>query len=98
MNLQQLGLVLPGLLIGTSPTRTECPKCGDWVSLMVLVYYEYLKTQTPPTDSLDAKDLIEEIITIQTAKSSRPDNRGDSAMDPESVRARYKNLGDIHLR
>jgi hypothetical protein len=46
LNLQQLGLALPGLLIGGSPLRNECPtrlKCGDWVSLLVLVFYiEYM--------------------------------------------------------
>jgi hypothetical protein len=93
LNLQQLGLVLPGLLIGTSPIRNECPKCGDWVSLMVLVFYEYRKTQTPGGDSLDARDLIEEIIAIQTAKSCTPGNIGDSAMDPDSVRHRYEIWG-----
>ena len=77
LNLQQLGLVLPGLLIGSSPIRNECPKCGDWVSLMVLIFYAYWKTRTPETltpgsDSLDAKDLLEEIIAIQTAKLHTP--------------------------
>ena len=78
--------------------RNECPKCGDWVSLMALVFYAYqqtqrLETQTPGWDSLDAKDLIEEIIAIQTTKSSTPGNRGDSAIDPESVRTRYETWG-----
>ena len=60
---------------------------------MVLVFYEYWQQQTPGTDSLDTKDLIEEIIAIQTAKSSTPANRGDSAMDPESLRTRYETWG-----
>ena len=65
---------------------------------MVLVFYEYWKTRTPETrtpgtDSLDAKDLIEEIIAIQTAKSYTPGSNGDSIMDPGSVRNQYEIWG-----
>jgi hypothetical protein len=84
LNLQQLGLVLPGLLIGSSPLRNECPKCGDWVSLMVLVFYDYRMTTTGG-DSLDVRDLLEEIIGIQTVKSHTSGNTGDTAMDHDSI-------------
>jgi hypothetical protein len=63
---------------------------------MVLVFYAYQttrapETRTPGSDSLDAKDLIEEIIAIQTAKLHTPGSTGDSsAMDPDSVRNLYE--------
>jgi len=61
---------------------------------MVLVFYEYWKTPTPgDSDSLDAKDLIEEIIATQTTKSYTLGTRGDSALDPESIRTRYQTWG-----
>ena len=59
---------------------------------MVLVFYEYWKKQTQGSDSLDAKDLIEEIIAIQTTKAYTPGTRGDTDMHHESIRTRYDSL------
>ena len=86
LNLQQLGLSLPGLI--------ECPKCGDWVTFMVLVRYQYSQEPSQPqtlvSAMIDARDLIEEIIKVQTTKLSASTNIGDTAMDHDAICHRYE--------